>query len=168
MPLAAWASFSEWYWGNAASQQQTHSNTQTGNHDGTTRERSGHTKTDHIYETSLSFSALFSAIHSLWLFQGEKTHLVRQCCLKDVLVINSNFICSTLSCFTNWCYLGCRHVLWECDWLHACTSGCGRAAASGWKTVPGSLGNNRRLLGCQHQPWLQSNHCKCEISPYLV
>ena len=74
VPLAAGASFTEWCWGDATGQLQTHPCIQTGGHDGETRERSGHSKTDDICQTSLSFCTLLTAIHRLWLFQGEDAH----------------------------------------------------------------------------------------------
>lgn len=72
--LSAGASFPEWCWGDAAGQLQTHSCIQTGGHDGETRERSGHTKTDDICQASLSYCTLLPAIHRLWLLQGEDMH----------------------------------------------------------------------------------------------
>lgn len=74
LTLTVGAPFPEWCWGGAASKLQTHSCLQTGGHDGETRERSCHSKTDDICQASLSNCTVFSALHWLWLLQGKQSH----------------------------------------------------------------------------------------------
>lgn len=79
------------------------------------------------------------------------THTIQDSLL-TVFQAHGNFVASGYGC-----------LLWECDWLHACTCGRGWTTASGWQAIPGSLGNNRGLLSCQYQSRLSSNCCEFTI-----